>query len=305
MVTPAASDRRLTADGLRLRAWLEDSAADLGRGPLVVHADVLRAGRPFVSFVGRDAWQREHLRILAGVAGERPLWMPTFCYGFTRHGTFDPDTEASEVGVLTERFRVEQAAWRSAVPVFSFAGTGPRPAVDESGLIDPFDDRSAFAAMVRDDAVLLCYGAPFDSMTIKHHVERRTGGPAYRYDKDFPGHVRFASGSSRTVVLRYHVRPLDRRVSYDDDRIERELEADVGAAGWRRFDGAARQIAVSARRAVHAWSERLADDPLYFLDAPSRSWIEPELQRLGRRFHRMDFEGPQAIVPTERRPGTR
>ena len=302
MVRPPESEQRLTADGRRLRAWLEDCVAALGQGPLVVHADVLRAGRPFVSFDGRAAWQRKHLGMLAAVAGERPVWMPTFCYGFTRHGTFDPDTEASEVGVLTERFRVEQAWWRSAVPVFSFAGMGSRPAIDEGALIDPFDDRSAFAAMVRDDAALLCYGAPFASMTIKHHVERLSGGPAYRYDKDFPGQVRFASGSSLSVVLRYHVRPLGRPASYDDDRIARDLEADVGAAGFRRFDGTARLIALSARRAVHAWLDRLADDPLYFLDAPSRTWIEPALQRLGRRFERADFEGPDVAVTAAGRP---
>ncbi len=123
----------------------------------------------------------------------------------------------------------------------------------------------------------------------------------YRFDKDFAGQVRFASGASRQVVLRYHVRPLGRPTSYDDDRIARDLVVDVGAAGVRRFDGAARLIALSARQAVRVWTDRLAHDPLYFLDAPSRAWIEPALQRLGRRFERADFEGPDGMFCTDGR----
>ena len=276
-------------------AWIRESVSELGRGPLVVQSDVLRSGRPFARYEGRAAWLDAHVALLAATG--RPLWMPTFHYGFTRDGWFDVRESPSEVGALTERFRFTSAAWRTPVPVFSFAGTGDVPEVATGPLIDPFDERSAFAAMVRDDAVLLFYGAPFSVSTIKHHAERRSGGPLYRFDKDFAGVVRVASGASLPVALRYHVRPLGLPLSYEDDRIERELETDVGAAGLRRFDRVgATLLAVSARRAVDAWLARLASDPLYFLDAPSRAWIEPALERLGRRFERSDFEGPDATV---------
>ncbi len=282
--------------------WLRGSVAAIGNGPMVVHSDVLRAGRPFVMYEGRHAWLDAHVELLA--AAGRPLWMPTFHYGFTRDGRFDVRESPSEVGALTERFRSASAAWRTPVPVFSFAGSGAAPDVNTRQLIDPFDERSAFAAMVRDDAVLLFYGAPFSSSTIKHHVERCAGGPLYRFDKDFAGEVRDVSGVARPVVLRYHVRPLGLHLSYDDDRIERELEADVGAVGVRRFDRAgARLLALSARRAVDAWSGRLASDPLSFLDAPSRRWVEPALQELGRRFERADFEGPEPIAVAAGRRG--
>ena len=293
-VPPTDQPRNFTSDSHKLLHNLTTSAEDLASGPFVVHSDLVHAGRVLEQYPGRVPWLTAHLEVLANASSGRSLWMPTFHYAFTRTGRFDTLRHPSEVGVLTERFRTHIADWRTAVPVFSFSGTGVPPAVDDTGTVDPFDDRSVFAEMVRQDAILVFFGASFSSSTIKHHVERRTGGPIYRYDKDFPGAVTLVDGTVRSVVLHYHVRPLTHRLTYDDERLLREAE-DADVVRLAPASEPYRLIAASARRLVAFWEDRLDHDPFYFLDEASRSWAEPLMQHLGRRFELRDFEGPAPI----------
>lgn len=221
-------------------------------------------------------------------AAGRPLWMPAFNYRFLRSGTFDVAADPSEVGPLTEHYRTQAAGWRTPVPVFSIAGSGPPPRTAVAVEIDPFGADSDFAVLERAGGVLLFYGAPFSTTTILHHAERSPSGPAYRYDKRFPGTVVLPDGTARVTVLLYHVRPAERHLDYDWDR----LLADAVAAGICRVWEAdlTRLVAASVRGLVGFWRERLATDRLYPLDARSREWVEPLLERLGRRFELADFE---------------
>lgn len=41
---------------------------------------------------------------------------------------------------------------------------------------------------------------------------------------------------------------------------------------------------------VSFWLEKLTDDPFYFLDSESKSWVLPKYQELDRRFLITDFE---------------
>lgn len=285
------SDERAAVAGTVARALAEAG----GSGPIVVHADLLHAGRILRGRVTRDRLLAAHFDLLREVADGRPLWMPTFNYGFTRSGRFDVAADASEVGVLSEAFRNGAARWRTPVPVFSFCGAGPPPALELPARCDPFDERSTFAAMVARDATLLFYGAGFDASTIKHHAERIAGGPPYRYDKEFAGTVVRVDGSRRRTTLRYHVRPHGRALAYDAPRLLADaVAAGVAATGSTGAGGAAgatlRAAAASADRLVGFWSQRLRDEPLYMLDAASRSWVEPALDALGRRFEIGDFE---------------
>lgn len=259
-----------------------------GAGPVLVHGDLLRAGRAGPQGASREAQLDAHLDLLHRCRGERALWMPAFNYGFTRDGRFDVRTSPSQVGPLAERFRLTQAAWRTPVPVFSVCGTHPAPAVADGPLVDPFDERSCFAALAREDGTVLFYGAGLGAATLIHHAERTGGGPVYRYDKDFPGTVTGADGTERAVTLRYHVRPLGRELDYDFPRLQTELEDAGLARRWER--GLTRLLVVSARGLLAFWRQRLADDPLHLLDAPSRAWVEPLLEQLGRPFVRADFE---------------
>jgi len=278
-----------TREGQTLKANLESLLQGLGGGPLLVHSDLLRAGRLLPVSAGRNEWLTAHVDLVREIAGDRGLWMLTFNYDFPGSGRYDVVNDVSEVGPLTEHFRTTIAEWRTPTPVFSLAGIGRPPVFDLKGEIDPFGPRSTFAGLVERDGAMLFYGAPFSAATIIHHAERCSDGPLYRYDKRFPGKVIGADGAVHSVALLYHVRPMNQWLDYDWGR----LLSDSTAAGVCRVweSNGSRFIAVSASGLVRLWTERLGREPLYFLDEQSRNWAEPMLERVGRRFEIDDFEG--------------
>jgi aminoglycoside N3'-acetyltransferase len=278
----------LTSERAVFQSTLDRLIEGMGAGPLLVHSDLLRAGRLLSAPKKRADWLAAHVEVLKTVAANRDLWMPAFNYGFTRSGRFDVRRDPSEVGALTEYFRAEAAGWRTPIPVFSFAGIGSRSSVGLDREVDPFGPKSAFADLVRRDGVILFYGAPFSAATMIHHAERGTG-PLYRYDKWFEGVIVDGETEMNRTTLCYHVHPLNRWLEYDWPRLLSD-SVNEGICRLRESDGA-RFIAASARGLVRFWADRLGRDPFYFLDERSRRWVEPMLARLGRRFEIDDFEG--------------
>lgn len=273
-------------DRSQIARQLEQRLVDAD-GPVFVHSDVARAMGGVMPARDRNLVLSRHLDLLMRVSGGRPLWMPTFNYGFTTNGVFDVRTDPSEVGVLSEHFRTHGAAWRSSMPVFSVAGQ-LAPVVERGWDVwDPFDTTSAFAALVEQGGTILFYGAPMASCTFIHHAERTAGGPIYRYDKLFRGSVRTEAGMvGRT--LRYHVRPRGRQLDYDWRRLADELRQEGILTEVR--GPAFSALAVEASRLRAYWVQRIEDDPLHLLDESSRHWVRDELDRLGRPFTLADFE---------------
>ncbi len=259
-----------------------------GYGPIFVHSDVSRVMKAIKPTTSRTDLLNRHIEALTAAANGRDTWFPTFNYGFLRCAHFDTRTTPSEVGALSEHARTHWAKWRTAVPVFSVCGQGQPPAIKQNGALDPFGGDSIFAHLIRSGGTLCFYGAPFHSATLLHHVERRSGGPVYRYDKQFPGIVTDDNGQDQEIVLNYHVRPMGQALDYDwprltEDLIRAELMGEVR-------DGASTVLAISASALADFWHEALQADPLYLLNAQSRSWVAPLHKRLGRRFTLEDFE---------------
>ncbi|MEZ5260650.1 MAG: AAC(3) family N-acetyltransferase [Acidimicrobiales bacterium] len=175
------------------------------------------------------------------------------------------------------------------MPVFSVCGTGaPFPgAAPGDGELDPFGDRSAFAALAEADGVIVWYGAPLSSTTMIHHAERSAGGPLYRYDKHFDG-VTWAAGRQHRTSLRYHVRPWGRHLDYDWPR----LAADLATHGI---------LQPLRPEPVSHFRPRSADPlgggsecrPARLARHRGPGWVELLLDWLGRRFEHRDFE-PEA-----------
>lgn len=263
-------------------------------GPVFAHSDAaktLTLVRPFSN--AQEALQ-SHLTRLGAICEGRQLWMPTFNYDFCKTGRFDLDQDPSQVGVITETFRCGTAEWRSPVPVFSISGVGKEPTMmgdsrSHFGLaraIDAFGQSSVFAELVQRDGLFLLYGTNFSSLTFIHQLESEAIGPLYRYEKMFEGFLT-VSGHEEAICLRYHVRPLGRSLNYDWQRLEREIEQE---GLLRNVGGNSTVRWVSAKELHQFWLDCLSSDPLHFLDLPSRSWVEPTLHQLGRRFELSDFE---------------
>jgi aminoglycoside 3-N-acetyltransferase len=230
----------------------------------------------------RKSFLDAHVSVLTQAADDRGLWIPAFNYDFPRTHVFDVAADAAQVGPIPEHFRTTAAEWRTPVPIFSVTGTGPMPVVPWGQDTDAFGEESVFARLVESDGVILYYGDTFSYNTIVHYAERRSGGPAYRYDKLFGGQV-VTSADNLSVLgsLLYHVRPLGTDLDYDWGGL---LESAIGAGVCRRLDGFPEVLASSARALCDFWIEALEKDPLALLDQKTRQWVEPKLEKLGRRF---------------------
>ncbi len=265
---------------------------ELGSGPMFVHSDPFRTARLVERSRNRASYLTSHVTMMRDIGDGRDLWLPAFNYDFPRTRVFDVLADEAQLGPLPEHFRVTASEWRSPVPIFSAAGIGSDPQIEWGDNTDPFGDSSLFAKLVAMDGVILCYGETFAYNTILHYAERTAGGPAYRYDKVFPGRVVMRDGTSVRGTLCYHVRPFGTGLDYDWPRL---LEEALGAGVCRRVDGCAELLAASAGGLCELWVNALSADPLALLDSRSRAWVEPALEDLGRRFLIGDFESPEPL----------
>lgn len=257
-------------------------------GPVLVHCDALGAGAFVPRSCNRSELLSSHLDALGGLAQGRDIWVPTFNYDFLRNGRFNSAGDPSQVGPITEAFRLFRATWRTPMPVFNFAGTGPAPpvAIEDGSVVDPFDSSSAFALVGALNGSIAWYGASLSSATLLHHTERAAGGPVYRYDKSFRGVVTH-QGKATPVSLIYHVRPMGQHLDYDWPRLEREM-IEVGVV--RKIGDREHAHWAPAQQLIEFWVARQREDPLALLDQESRTWVERRLQALGRPFVLEDFE---------------
>jgi aminoglycoside 3-N-acetyltransferase len=263
----------------------------LGSGPVFVHSDPFRAANLLPATRDRQVFVDSHLGLLDEAAAGRSLWMPAFNYDFPRTRSFDVRCDPSQLGPIPERFRTTAATWRTPIPIFSGAGTGEPPSIYWADLTDPFGADSLFARLVQADGVILYYGDTFHYNTIVHYAERLSGGPAYRYDKIFPGSVTHADGSTSVGSLLYHVRPLGTGLEYDWPAIlSRAIAAGICVSSAEH----PQILAAGARALAQFLVDEMRADPLALLDSATRDWVEPELERLGRRFTIEDFEGVPA-----------
>lgn len=263
-------------------------------GAVVVHSDAGRA----IAAVGKSGSKTEklerHITLLEQTVSDRPLWFPTFNYGFPASGRFDSRTDPAQVGLLSEYARNRYGDRRTLVPFFSFCGRDlPSvligPCRNLPSHLEPFGGGSVFSGLEKSQGGILFYGAPFHSITAIHYLETVCGLPAYRYDKQFHGRVIDKDGNAKEVEVVFHVRPKGRHLNYDWPKIYRKA---VEEGAVREIEAAPFFMClVSFPRLLDVWGAEIVTDPLYLLDQQSREWVAPELDRLGRRFVQSDFEG--------------
>jgi len=271
----------------QLRELIENRRNDFDL--MFVHSDLLKAS----FFVEKSNDRREllnrHMDNIDFLASGCSLWFPTFNYDFPKINEFNLKSTPSQVGPLSEFFRLNKALWRSCDPVFSVAGTGDDWRFkDLAEEMTAFDSFSFLARLYERNALLLFYGADFTAATALHLAESMSGGPLYRYDKIFVGECHTADRTA-TIRYTYPVRPMGMKLVYDFPKItadlkQREIFQTV------HVEGVDLAGVVMTRTVIDFWLERLKEDPLYFLNDDSLSWVAPKLEKLGRRFLLEDFE---------------
>ena len=220
------------------------------------------------------------------------LWMPAFNYGFSRGEDFRVAYTPSQSGVLSEYFRLQLSTWRTHVPIFSIAGTGPQPEVATDGpVLLAFGPCSAYAVLVANEGLVLNVGCDLRFLTLAHYAEVADGFPVlYRYDKDFAGVIELVDGSCTEVIVRYHVTLPTNRITYDWSLVQQRMAAAGALREIHKFGGGS---LIDAPRFVDEWQRLARVDPFWPLSAESRIWVQPMSERLGRRFVQSDFEAAE------------
>lgn len=117
------------------------------------------------------------------------LVMPAFTLSYPRTRKFDSAKTPSEMGALTEAFRLRPGTLRSPHPIHSLCVSGAR-ARELAGAWAPssFGPGSPFEKLHEADALLVCAGVGAERLTFVHFVEETVGVP-YRGLKPYPGEV--------------------------------------------------------------------------------------------------------------------
>lgn len=258
--------------------------------PLFVHSDMGRgiiAAKRAGARIDPRAVQRCVIDFLATLVtdGTDRLVFPAFNYDYGSKRIFDVDSDPVQVGALPEWLRQQSGTYRSRVPFFSVL-SGHDLGLNTEGPINPFGDASVFQWLVDHDATLTLLGAPLHSLTFIHHVEEMSGGPAYRYDKHFPGQI--VSGSEVVPCeFSMHVRPVGVHMDYDWARLEFDLReqgllkrsSDAPALQW-----------LNARALLEYWGNQISTDPFYLLDAPSQDFFRNATDGGKNRVQQRDYE---------------
>ncbi len=257
---------------------------------VLIHSDLLRGFNVEFDKKNRNRFISDHYQKLSELFNDARIYMPSFNYKFLSTKIFDVKNSPSEVGVLTEFFRKEIAAWRTKDPVFSFSGVGDsnfQNVIQEDVIIDPFGKGSFFKNLYDNDSLLFHYGSEFKHSTIIHFVERTLGAVPYRYDKLFRGNI-IEGKMIFPVKYNYHVRPLSRYLDYDWGKITSNLTAN--GILYTYLNGRTQVCLCSIKNMVDFLNSKMKIDPFYLLDEKSKNWIIPEIQKIGRNFLLEDFE---------------
>lgn len=176
---------------------------------LMLHADAF----PAAQLPGEDFARRMDKLldgVLAALGSDGTLVMPTFSYSATKGEVFCPARTPSQVGLLSEHFRLRKGTRRSRHPIFSVAASGAlAERFAETIVEDCFGADTTFDLLVRHDAWIASLGCSMDRMTFVHHVEQ-AHGVSYRYFKKFPFAIE-TDGAVERGWVRYYVRDLERR----------------------------------------------------------------------------------------------
>ncbi len=235
----------------------------------------------------KHTFLRNHLNKLKDLTKDSKLFFPSFNYSFLKNKIYNVNDDKSEVGLLSEFFRLKSSSWRSKVPVYSFSGE-INIDISENSIIDPFDKKSFFNFLNCNNSCMIHYGSSFRTTTLIHYVERISNSLGYRYDKIFKGRVINEEGLINEVSLKYHVRPLGSNLDYDWIKLEKDLIDENILKVFKQ--GKTKIMYFSVKELVCYWLYKLNEDSFYFLNQESKKWVLPKLEKLGRKFQIDDFE---------------
>jgi len=201
--------------------------------------------------------------VLAAVGGGGTLLMPALSYMQQPHEVHDTRLTPSNIGVISERFRMWTGVARSLHPTHSVCGIGPL--VDELFRRHVSDDtpcgpNSPFSLMIDCGAKIVMLGCGLRPNTAMHAVEEHVA-PPYLFGGECL--YRITDGTGEVFEKRYRHHGFKGFIQRYD-RITELAKCPVVASGTVL---AAKTVVIDAKRLREAGLAALRDDPLFFVEA--------------------------------------
>lgn len=194
------------------------------------------------------------------------------------HPLFDPLTEESCVGLLTNLFRKREGVVRSLHPTHSLAGYGKHASEYLSGeeyCNTPCTPGGCYDRLKEVGGRILLAGVGHERNTYIHSVEEVLNVPNRLTDKPMEFYVKLPDGQNRKVYMRRHYNEMQPHISEDFVKLEQAFY-DKKAAKKVRF-GNADSILCDARGVFEITRHVLAKDPECLVtnpEIPKERWLD-------------------------------
>lgn len=249
---------------------------------LLIHSDAARA----LNYINYNTDPEENLRKHSDFIDSlcENIFLPYFNYEFPKTRFYDQLSSKSDVGVIPNEFSRRKNNLKSFDPMFSLIGNNiEKKFTDYRGVVESFKKDGIFSIFDNEDSGILFYGAKFSSAVIIHYVESLMNIP-YRYYKEVNGETLF-KGEKKSLIFRSHFRPMNSYLDYDWKKIEEDLLNNQILHYVSKYC-----LLINASKLINFWSEMIMIDEFYLLDLPSKQWVIPQINELGRCFNVEDFE---------------
>lgn len=275
------SKEKLTSD-------LQKACKTFSEVPILLHSDLWQIGLTAAPFermqIGKDY---EDALMLA--LKERPLLIPTFNYDFCKNGLYHRIESPSQVGALSDYFRVRYPLLRSLTPIFNFVVLNNKE-MSLSPSQNVFGEDSLFAELFKQNGLILFLGADFATNTFLHYIEERLK-IGYRYIKSFSGKVHDGE-KEHPITVTYRVRPwFTPSIAYDFAKLQKEAEE--AHILKECAVGQGKLLYFSSKELLEFWSQKIAQDELYLLKPESQAQIRSFYETKGYPLELYMFEQPK------------
>jgi len=258
---------------------------------VLIHSDLFVSSKLLLEnkIYGRTEMLELHFEIIQKIFPDFNIWMPAFNYEFFTKQIFDVERDKVQLGPFPEYFRTNIASWRTPIPILSFCGNGIEPRVNFSHEVELYDTHPAYHDLLKKNGIIFHYGTNLWATAFIHFIESYEDKPLYRYDKSFYGKVIDKDGNVTEYKIILHVRPYGNLlINYNLSEIQKELIKENIMKSIKINNG--EFYVIPCKELLEFLKVKIAEDPFYLLDKSSREWVEPKIEKLGRRFCIEDFE---------------
>jgi aminoglycoside 3-N-acetyltransferase len=136
--------------------------------------------------------------------------VPLFNFDFIRTNYFSNNKTVSQMGILTECFRVKYCKYRTSHPIYSFGVYGEKQQLfSEIDNYSAYSEESPFGILKNLNAKIAVLDLEDqDSMTFYHHIEEVNNVP-WRYFKKFKGVCENKDGKKINKECSIYVRKIE------------------------------------------------------------------------------------------------